>query len=705
MEYMTKIIKICLWALALTPFIVNKFAFFPYATGESLFARGLLVLVSILFVFNYFYSKNFKDKIIEKIKIVIKNPIVISILAFILVFIISTIFAVNKYNAFWGTIERGEGLIGIIYFASLFIYSLLIFEKKDWLWFFKLSLVTTLVLIGKEFIQFFSGIVRPSSFLDNPTYLAGYLLFSIFCAVVVFENTIPRETEKIRSKNLSLIIWKYFSIITLISSILGIFITETRGTIAGLAVGFIFILIYGVIKGKNISYKKLNLRKISIILLCILFIFSAVFIGTRKSEIWQKVPGLSRVALISGKDDTTQTRLLMAQLSLQSVNPKEEGMKKLLIGWGPENFSLAYAKYFNPVQFSYEMGWFDRSHNKLFDTLVMNGLFGLIAYLAIWFFFFKAIFKRKETSLLNIGLLFLGVSLLVHLLFVFDQITTSIPFFAILSFTIYLALCENTNKDIEKHKQNLILNKSYIIYLGIFFSILCIFSSFLFLRNDLSAYFQMKKYILLKNGGDTKIMLDKIDSVFTPFTSAQMNIRNDLLLFTENNYNINNQSMVKLSDIAIGRAEEYVQKDPFDIRFLIYLGTAYAKKGNELKSPELLIKGEEYFKRMLVYAPNRPDSNMGLALSLFYEKKYDEAFNYFEKAYNLNPKYILEQIKTINNIYPTFFKYFYDTKNKDNFIKTAQRLKNSGYVSQDMFDQIINYMNKYNSWPNIDFGA
>src|ERR1035437_8392967 len=181
---MNKVIKICLWVLAFIPLVVDNTIFTP-ANG-NFFLRLVLVLASILFLIQFFSSQQFRNKITEKIKPVIKNPLVIAISSFIFISIISTIFAVDKYSAFWGNTERVEGLVGLIYFFSFFVSSLLIFEKKDWLWFFKLSLFVSSALLIKEFIEFFSGQGRPNSFIGNPAFLAGYLLFSRFSAIIVF---------------------------------------------------------------------------------------------------------------------------------------------------------------------------------------------------------------------------------------------------------------------------------------------------------------------------------------------------------------------------------------------------------------------------------------------------------------------------------------------------------------------------------------
>lgn len=690
---MIKIMKLCLLILSFAPLIVDNSVFAPYVSGESIFIRGVLVIVSILFTIFFFYKKEFRNGVVEKVKKIIKNPLFLSISAFIFITMVSTIFAVDKYGAFWGSLERAEGLVGLISFFSFFVFSLLIFEKKDWLIFFKLILLVTIALVIKEFIQYWGGLTRPNSFTYNPTFLAGYLLFSIFSSIIVFK-------ELIKNNGLMEKCWKYLSIITIILSIIGIFLTQTRGSILGLAIGFTSVFIYGGVLGKGISYKKFNLRKISIIILCCIFAFGAFFMITRTSEFWQNVPGISRVAVISSEDTSTQTRLLMPKLSIDAINPVNNGLKKFLIGWGPENFSLAYQRFLNPLQFKYENSWFDRAHNKLLDVLVMNGILGLVAYLTLWFFFFKFIFKRKEFSLINVGLLFIGISFLVHLLFIFDHITTYIPFFAILAFTAYLAIDDRT--EIKSEKNNKYINIIKIIT-GIFFCILTLFLCFVFFRGDVPSYVNMKEYLSLKKENNPELMLSKVDRIFTPFTVAQANIRNDFLLTYGSNTDMKNASLIKLNEIAVSKEEEFINKRPFDSQSLVYLANVYSGEGKNLKDQSLLEKGEGYFRKVVTLAPNRPDSNYGLALNLYYQMKFGESFIYFEKALDLDSIFFAKDIERINSIYFSFIQYFYALKDQDNFIKATARLKENNYAGSAVLEQIIEFINKTNTWPVVNF--
>ncbi len=620
---MKKVIKILLWGLCLTPLIIDKSVFFPYVAGENFFVRCLLVLAGLLFLISFFVLKEWRKEVIERTKKLIRNPLILSILAFVFILIVSTIFAVDKYTAFWGNIERGEGLVGFVYLFSFFVFSLFLFEKKDWLTFFKLNMFVSLVVLGREFIQFFSGMSRPGSFLENPTFLAGYLLFIIFFSITIFYETIQLEILRARKGNLSLTGWKYFSVLVFILSIFGIFITETRGTLAGLGLGFVAILIYFIFK------KAGNFRKISIIILSVLIVFSAVFLATRRSDVWQKIPGVNRVAQVGIGDSTTSTRLLLEKTSLQAVNPVKNNLSKFLVGFGPDNYILAYEKYFNAVQFNFETTWFDRAHNELLDRLVMNGILGLLVYLLIWFFFFKTVLKKKNSPSLW-GTLFLGMAFFVHLLFVFDLTITTILFFAIIGFI--LVETESSETKVVKKAEQIETSKGVMISNSIFFSVLVLFLIFVFLKNDLPEYFQMHQYFSFIKQGNPANFFNYENSLFEPFTAGQENIRDNLLVVTSQYHNTNNPEMLQLFNLATAEGEEYLAKKPQDVRFMIDLASAYGNKGKDINNLLYIGKCEQYFRTALSFSPDRPDLNYSLGLALLYEKKYGEAYIYFEKV-------------------------------------------------------------------------
>jgi len=189
-------------------------------------------------------------------------------------------------------------------------------------------------------------------------------------------------------------------------------------------------------------------------------------------------------------------------------------------------------------------------------------------------------------------------------------------------------------------------------------------------------------------------------------TTAQFNIRKGLFTIAENNINKNNKDnkeIINFSNISLLKGDEYLAHNPLDFVFRLYLANNYTVNGRKMKDNDLLVKGEDHLRKVIDYTPYRPDVNYMLAINLYYQKKYDEAFLYFEKSFDLSDDYFIRNKDASEKIYTYFIKYFYQTKNKDNFIKTANRLNTINYSDINIINKIIEYIEKNDTWPNVSF--
>ena len=289
-NYLSKSIKALLFAAAFTPLIISWSTVFPFILGKTLFFRTVIEIALILFVIyltfkllNLYAFKlkdlnlktklkdlNLKTKLKDlnfktfKLLNLLKNPLFILISLFFVSLAVSAVFAENSYRAFWGDLERGEGLFGMLHFFAFLIMAVSVFEKKDWLNYFKISLVIGFVVIFYALLQYFDikkfpfalmPEARPISYIGNSAFLATHMFFLIMFAVIVFFETFKLlnfETFKLLNfetfKLLNFKFWRYFSLLIIVLSAATIFITATRGAILGLLVGAFALLIYLIFK-------------------------------------------------------------------------------------------------------------------------------------------------------------------------------------------------------------------------------------------------------------------------------------------------------------------------------------------------------------------------------------------------------------------------------------------------------------------------
>ena len=421
------------WTLLLTglmPLIYSAGSLFPYIFPKALFFRGLVFIAVILFCLLCAVQKSFIPEMTQKIKALWKNSVFKTMAFFYGALILSTIFAFDRYMAMFGNIEREEGFVGLFFFYIFFVLTCLLFEKKDWWRFFAINLFTGGILFLVEMYQSLAqGIARPGSLTDNPIFLATYYLFAIFSAVILYRVGEAKNNMAV----------KFFSVFSMILSFIGIFVTETRGTLLGMFAGGVVVLIYFGFRGKNIPIgKRLTTRKLTVIVLILGALFIGMFVATRSSDVWTHIPGFNRLALISSKDTTTEARLTNASIALHAVNPAEASPVRTLFGWGWDNYIYAWQRFYNPQLFAYDPSLFDRAHDKVIDMLLMTGVVGLVLYLSLWFFFFKEAIKRQKTfSAVTALFIFWGIAFFLQNLTVFDTLVTFITFYAVFAYLIY----------------------------------------------------------------------------------------------------------------------------------------------------------------------------------------------------------------------------------------------------------------------------
>ena len=95
---------------ALTPLIELRGVIAGATAGKIIFFRALIEGAIFVYVTLILLGKGrFSAKGIWE---TLKHPIALALTLFLLSMAISAAFSMNPYRAFWGTIERGEGIFG-----------------------------------------------------------------------------------------------------------------------------------------------------------------------------------------------------------------------------------------------------------------------------------------------------------------------------------------------------------------------------------------------------------------------------------------------------------------------------------------------------------------------------------------------------------------------------------------------------------------
>jgi len=433
MENIQKFLKYIVYgAIFLAPFlvfIVDSSELFPFITGKNFAFRVLIELAFGSWLILAFLKEDFRPK---------KSILLASVTIFIGVVFLADIFGVEPKQSLWSNFERMDGWVTLIHlFAYTVILSSTLNTRKLWDLFWNTSIVASVGLGLFSIAQLLrmylvktleyptdhalvkllpivnQGGDRIDATLGNASYLAVYMLLHIFITTVML----------LRYKSLSLKM-KILYVSALILQMVSLYYTATRGAILGLVGSVLLISILFVF----FEPKKTKLRKVSMGVLAAVVVLVAGFFALKNTDFVKGQHTLNRLAVISLEDKTTNARFMMWDLAWKGVKENP------ILGYGQGNFNYVFNKHYNPGLFDQE-AWFDRSHNIVFDWLIAAGFIGFISYVFIFIALIRMLIKSvnlsKREKIIYIGMFSAYV---FQNLFIFDQITSYIIFFALIAF-------------------------------------------------------------------------------------------------------------------------------------------------------------------------------------------------------------------------------------------------------------------------------
>jgi len=412
---------------------VGKYTFFRTAVGLSL----IFFFLGLGFGSYASYAGSG-----AKVRNKLKSPLVVAMSLFIFIFVLASFFGADPSFSFWSNFERGEGGFQLlVLFAFFILATLLLNTEKEWQNFFIFWLIAAVLVVGygilahlgqsgyKAFADFMGPKISAQSrfqgSLGNPAYTAPYLLLSTIFAFYLFINS----ASKIK-KGVLLALMAIFLVF--------FWLAQTRGTFLGfLAGGFMFFayLIFNAKKGKW-KFWLIGILTILLVIMGTLYYF-------RNTKFVEQMPG-GRLFQISLSDATAQTRLWTWGSAIKGFKERP------ILGWGPENFSIVFDKYFDTRHFvpnRVSETWFDRAHSVYFDYLTETGILGLLSYLAVFVVFYIQFFKwwfrnKGAVDYKNLsvqGLIFaVPIAYLVQGTALFDILPIYLTIFAFLAFANFI---------------------------------------------------------------------------------------------------------------------------------------------------------------------------------------------------------------------------------------------------------------------------
>ncbi|MEA3344533.1 MAG: O-antigen ligase family protein, partial [Patescibacteria group bacterium] len=436
-----------------------------------------------------------------------------------------------------------------------------------------------------------------------------------------------------------------------------ILVTGSRAAYFGLFVGFFyFIFFYST---KLISHKRRIYFLLLKVLIGILLISSAYGIyylnqQTENPEFIQNNKILkeisSRLSIRMALDDP---RFSAWQVSLEAVKAKP------ILGYGPENFSIGFDKYYDPSLPYIDKAWgswWDRAHNFALDISVTAGIPALIIYLSL----FAIIIYRLNTiksnkreipeSITNphpivihsIQATFIGY--LSANFFSFDVYSTYLILFLLISYSLYIILSK-TNKNIEnENMQNIRRNydRNNSLKLMLFFLLIGVFSWFVWSCNlkplAINAEISKANYLIKK--GKCEQGLDKMDNLLSKKSYIDSYLRLKYIDFLRECAGIYPQNNYEYAKKGVEVLEENIKIRPkFTRNWILLTGftnVLVEKEKNPIDRTELIGKTEQYIEKAMELSPKHQEVFTEYIKSLLVRGDYQKMKEKSEECISLN---------------------------------------------------------------------
>ncbi|PJC36887.1 hypothetical protein CO046_03360 [Candidatus Peregrinibacteria bacterium CG_4_9_14_0_2_um_filter_53_11] len=607
------IIKSLLVISFLATIFVTRTAFFPFLFGKMIFYR---VLIEGALALSLIYFWRFPDEVralpgYQALRWKSKDPLWLALLLFFVSMVISTIWAFNPETAFFGSIERGEGLFAMLHYLAFLVMTVIFFNKNDWKIYFAglvaTGVISSLMAWGQYFGLSFSFPVnltpasQPSSLIGNPAYMAGFLIILLAPLVLLWEFS---------SSRLSRWLLAAIGVLFLLTTVL----TGIRGALIAIFMGAFVLTLYYVFR----PTASRRTKKGAVLLLVAGVVFWGIFFATKNDPFWDKLPAFGRLSNLTTHSNSFQTRWF------EYVTGWEAFKEKPVLGWGVENYFDAHNLYRDPRVSTYSEAWVDRSHNRLLDIAVMQGAVGLGAYLL----FLAALFYKARKRPVLVAVL---VAYVIQYLFLFDTMMTFVVAFSLFAFLINETARRHPVEAFVSHfRGRRRLAPSLLMLVGL--PVLCvIFYLWLFIPVRQQLAFQK----ITRNLANYDLVRETLPAAYYPYNFYQYTVRYFAYeVFSYKYKRFGELYLPLLKDMAAG-LEEAREHNPHDPRLHTRLIQIYKDIARYDESYRTRIA--DGLRTGIEEAPNAQKLYYALILDLVGSRDVDGALTIGEEVLRLNP--------------------------------------------------------------------
>ena len=443
----------------LTPLVVTFSSIFPFIVGKAVYSHILIEVAFGAWILLAWKRPEYRlpgSRIIQAFAL------------YLAVALLAGLFGVSFLRSLWSTYERMQGIVDLAHWLAFAVVLVSTLRTADnWRMLLNVNLAVSLFLallgVGKLIgaqvppFDFFEQNTRLELTLGNATYVGAYMLVNFLLALGFLAQSFiqrgdsagppPRQLRGRRAARrraqrraaeedlgLSQWGWRLFWAATASLNLWVMIYSGTRGVVVGGAAALLALGVCYIFIGR---LKPLRIAATAIV--AVLVVGGVAFLAIRNTPVFEPIAEsnvmLQRLASAGLDDHSIQGRIhsVAAGLSAFAARP--------VLGWGPENYHVAFGRYVSEANPSLEK--FDQAHSKPIEELATKGALGFLSYMAIWVLMFWVVLKRarRENAVDQMLTLVIGASLVgyfVQNLFLFDTAAMLLQFVMLAAFVAWM---------------------------------------------------------------------------------------------------------------------------------------------------------------------------------------------------------------------------------------------------------------------------
>jgi hypothetical protein len=332
--------------------------------------------------------------------------------------------AYNPHLAFWSSLGRGTGLITLYSVTAFALIAASVFKKYGRVYLYQLMqwVVASGAILGITLWCGNEGFNLPYKFLiqsgggglmGNSSLAAAYFMFVLaFGGILLVEKTISQTKKWWIAAGLAIVLFSpiFFDLHGLLvgHGIWG----SARGATLAIFVGIASVCVFWLLFSEKKLQKSIGIGMIVVGILAF-------------GVLWGKLVDPSTKLHQQFAKAASGTRFIFWDTAQEAMN------KHPWVGYGPENYMIAFQRHFNPKMLLSEFNneaWSDRAHNVYYDTGVSAGYPGIVLYgallISILFLVGRAVQSRSFSRAQGAILAALVIAYVFQNLFVFDSVVS-----------------------------------------------------------------------------------------------------------------------------------------------------------------------------------------------------------------------------------------------------------------------------------------